>query len=254
SHLLYLPSFTAIAWHHKKLSPALQSDLSKTLEQSKQYAMNEYALALLQGDSLTSDHRQKVVQRLSDYTGLPSEYIEKANLRVSPYQFTKELLAKENKSLGRFDARMVGETIRPLAEYVGYDPSMDAIFSAFTAAFNEYVRKDLKWVKDDEYRVLADVQPWNYGKAMNRYINATSHLREVLLRLPRFGVFVASGYFDLATPYFGTDYTFNHLNVGKSAMDRVTMRYYPAGHMMYADLPSQKALSADLHTFIESKK
>jgi carboxypeptidase C (cathepsin A) len=250
--IAYLPTYTAVAWYHKLLSPELQADLPKALDRARNYALNEYALALLQGDNLTIERRKEVAQKLAYYSGISSDYIERTNLRISPYNYSKELLAKENKVVGRFDARLLGGSVNALAEYSGYDPSMDAIFSAFTGAFNEYVRKDLKWAKDDEYRVLADVRPWNYGKAMNRYVNAVPTLREVLIRLPGFSVFVASGYFDLATPFFGSEYSFSHLNVDKKIRDRVTMKYYPIGHMMYVDLPSQGSLSVDLHAFINS--
>lgn len=249
---LFLPSYTAAAWAHEKLQTPLQGDLQGAIQQAKVFAMNEYALALLQGDTLPLEKRKEVVEKLSMYTGLDHQYIEKMNLRITPVQYMQELLSHEGKVIGRFDSRFVGGAINKCSTRLEYDPSMDAIFSAFTAAFNEYVHTELKWTQDDEYRVLANVFPWSYGKDLNRYFSAVAKLRETMIRVPEFTVFVASGYYDLATPFLAAEYTFSHLNLGNHLADRLTMKYYPGGHMMYTDMPSLKALSSDLHAYIQS--
>lgn len=249
--IFFLPSYTTTAWHYNKLAPELQNDLEKSLADVKQFAYGEYAMALLQGNLLSVERRQQIAKKLADYTGLSEDFIDKVNLRIKPEVFMKELLAKHEQIIGRFDARVTGAALSATSDRTGYDPSMDRIFSAFKAAFSQYVRSDLKWQKIDDYRVLTDVQPWNYSRAKNRYFNATPTLRELMVRTPPFEVFVASGIYDLATPFFATDYTFAHLWLPKELMDHITLKTYPAGHMIYVDPVALPTLSADIHEFIK---
>jgi len=250
--ILYLPSYTAAAWYHKKLPEDLQTNLEKAMKEAEEFSYNEYALALLKGDLLSQEKRKEIAQKLSRLTGLTPEYILKTNLRVNIQRFVKELLRKDNRTIGRFDSRYLGIDSDKNSDSFEYDPSADAIFGAFTAAFNQYVRADLKWQKDENYRVLVDVQPWNYGKATNSYLNVASNLRSVMTRNPYLQVFVANGYYDLATPYFGTDYTFSHLFLDPTVADHVKMEYYDGGHMMYTQKPILIKMSADLRNFINN--
>lgn len=251
--LLFLPSYTAVAWYYQKLPPDLQADLQNAIEQVKSFASNEYALALFLGSKLTPEYRKKTVEKLSLFTGLSSATIEDFDLRIKPQQFMQELLKQESKIIGRFDARIARDALTKNSSHIEYDPSIDAIFSAFTATFNQYVREELKWVKDDEYRVLANVFPWSYSKDGNRYYATIPTLREMMVRIPPLSIFVASGYFDLATPFYSAEYNFNHLNVPGNLSDRLFMKYYPGGHMMYTDHQSLQALSNDLHAYINSE-
>ncbi len=251
SSMLFLPSYTAVALNFQKLDPSLQKDFNQSMELVKNYAMNEYSNILLKGDRLSPEERKEAIKKLSFYTGLRPELIDRGNLRIQPSLFMKNLLAQEYKILGRFDGRVTGGPVDLDSEHAEYDPSLDAVLSPFTAVFNQYVRDELKWFADDEYKVLVDVRPWNYDGANNRYLNTIPTLREAMIRMPMFRVFVASGYYDLATPFFAADYTFNRLNIKPSVADRITMKYYPGGHMMYEDPQSLKSLSNDLHDFIK---
>jgi carboxypeptidase C (cathepsin A) len=251
-YLLYLPSYTATAFAHQKLPAKLQADLPAAIEQAKSFALQDYAFALLQGDKLPIERRKEIASQLALYTGLSAQAIERMNLRIAPVHYMQELLGREGKVVGRFDSRQVGYAINRCSGHLEYDPSMDAIFSAFTAAFNEYMRSVFKLTKDDEYRVLANVMPWSYGKDQNRYFSAVATLREVLIRVPKFSLFVACGYYDLATPFLAADYTFSHLNLIENVNDRLTMKYYSGGHMMYTDQEALQALSHDLHLYFQS--
>lgn len=251
--VLFLPTYTTAAWYYQKLSPTLQADFQKTIEQVKEFAGNEYAFALFLGNKLPPKVKKEVAEKLSYFTGLPVATIENMDLRIKPAQFMQELLKHQNKVIGRFDMRVTGDALNKNTSRMEYDPSVDAIFSAFTATFNQYVREELKWIKDDEYKVLANVFPWNYGKDANRYYSTISTLREMMIRIPPLSVFVASGYFDLATPFFTTEYNFNHLNVPGDLSKRIIMKNYPAGHMMYTDQQSLRALSNDLHDYINNE-
>lgn len=248
-HILFLPSFTATAWYHKKLSPELQVNLEKTLEEVEHFAINEYALALLQGDRLDSQKRKDIVEKLSKYTGLSPEIIDRANLRVCFSRFAKDLLQSERLTVGRFDGRYVGMDKDACIPNYTYDPSYAAFAGGFAGAFYEYIRTDLKWEKDTEYKILTDLSPWDFG-AKNKYLNVTGDLRDTMTKNPALRVYVANGYYDLATPYFATEYTFDHLGLDPSLRDHVTMSYFLAGHMMYLHLPSLEKFKKEVSDFI----
>lgn len=248
-YVLYLPTYTATAWYHKKLSPELQQDLKRALKESEEFAINEYSVALLKGNLLSLEKRQEIAAKLSDYTGLSSDYIKESDLRITIFRFAKELLRKENLIVGRFDSRYLGIDSDKLSEFFEYDPSFNAFLASFTSAFNQYVRADLKWKQDENYRILAEVDPWNYGKARNKYLSLSGVLADTMIQNPSLHVFVGSGYYDLATPYFCTEYSLNHLNLPRPIDANLTVRRYHAGHMMYVHPSSLVKMSDDLHDF-----
>ena len=253
SYILFLPSFTATAWYHKKLAVDLQQqDLKTVLAASENFALRDYAQALMLGDLIEPPQRAEIVKQLARYTGLSEKFIEQARLRICQSRFSKELLRDQNRTVGRFDSRFLGMDYDACGEGTSYDPSADAVFGAFTAAFNTYVRTDLKWEKDDEYKVLANVWPWNYSSATNKYLNVTDELREVMTKNPSLYTYVGSGYYDLATPYFGTEYTFNHLGLDPTLKGHVQIGYYPAGHMMYIHHPSLSQFKNEVTQFIQT--
>src|SRR5258708_36165702 len=104
-YILYVPTYTAIAWYHKKLSPDLQGDLQKSIEESRKFAVGEYADALMAGDSLPAPRRSEITQKVARLTGLSPDYIDRTNLRIELMRFTKELLRSERRTIGRIDAR-----------------------------------------------------------------------------------------------------------------------------------------------------
>lgn len=252
-YVMFLPSYTATAWYHKKLSPDLQEkDLTSLLLEVKQFAETDYILALMKGDLLEDKDREIITQKLASYTGLSPYYIEENNLRVTETRFAKELLRSQRRVVGRFDGRFKGINYDSAGESCGLDPSLEIICGAFTANFNQYARKELKWEKDDNYKILANVWPWNwtYGKSVNQYLYVANTLREVMEKNPKLRIFVANGYYDLATPFFGTEYTFYHLGLDPSLRGHVSMGYYDAGHMMYIYKPMLIKFSQDVHQFI----
>jgi carboxypeptidase C (cathepsin A) len=252
-YLLSLPTYSSTAWYHKKLGPDLQEkSLKAVLAEAEDFVINEYSIALLRGENLTDQEKKEMAGKLAHYTGLKPEYIQRSDLRVDVCRYCKELLKDEDRTVGRFDGRRKGIESNLCGESIENDPSLDAIIGGFTAAFNQYVREDLKWEKDVPYKVLSrEVWPWDFGAAKNAYLNVSGALREAMTRNPRLKVFVASGYYDLATPYFATDYTFGHLGLDRTLLEHVTMEYYDAGHMMYTDLPSLRKMKEDLSKFIK---
>jgi carboxypeptidase C (cathepsin A) len=249
SYLMFLPSYTATAWYHHMLAPDLQNTpLTEVLQEAREFVSKEYLVALFQGSQLSQEERGRITQKLSRLTGLTPEYIARTNLRIDNMRFMKELLRGRNQTVGRFDSRILGMDADGAGETFDYDPSISAIFGAFTSTFNNYVRNDLKWETDNRYQILNNVQPWDYGTG-NQCFNVADTLRSVMAKNFYMRVFVANGYFDLATPFFGTEYTFNHLGMDKSLLENVTMKYYDAGHMMYIYLPALKQLKADLSNY-----
>lgn len=249
SYQLILPSYTATAWYHRKLPAHLQSNLQFALQQSQNFAGKEYAEALFKGDLLSLEEGRSIENQLAQLTGLSPEYISRSNLRISSRHFLKELLRNEGMTLGRFDSRLKGIDFNQTGEYADYDPSMVSIFGAFHSAFNQYLQTDLKWIGEGNYKVLAKVT-WDYG-VLNQYLNVSQSLSTLLQKYSYLKVFVASGYYDLATPYFANDYTFNHLNLDQPIKNSITMKYYDAGHMMYTDYPSLIKLKKDLFNFYQ---
>ncbi|MBP95917.1 peptidase S10 [Candidatus Poribacteria bacterium] len=251
-YILYLPSFTATAWYHNLLDAELQMDFHQTLKEVEAFAVGEYTLALMKGKDLPEDERQEITRKLARYTGLPIDYIERVDLRVSIMRFCKELLRAQGKTVGRFDSRFTGLDRDSAGERFEYDPSYTNILGPYTATLNDYLRSQLKFESDLAYEILTDrVHPWNYDTHQNQYVNVTDTLRKAMTTNPYLKVFVASGYYDLATPYMATQYTFNHLGLDKSLQQNVSMSFYEAGHMMYVHQQSLIQLKKDLSCFIQ---
>ncbi len=251
-YVLFLPTYTATAWYHHCLPDDLQQDLEITLSEVKQFAANEYTLALLKGDALAGAEKSTILERLARYTGLSPEYLARTNLRINIFRFTKELLRHQRLTVGRLDSRFTGIDRDAAGEYFEFDPSMAIIMGPYTAAFNDYIRGELNFSSDLPYEILNPrVWPWSFAEFENRYVNVAETLRKAMTTNPYLKVFVANGYYDLATPYFGTEYTFNHLQLEPGLRGNLSMAYYPAGHMMYIHLPSLARLKDDLAGFIK---
>lgn len=248
---LFLPTYTATAWYHKKLPKDLQADRARALQEAERFALGEYALALARGARLPAGDRAAVAAKLARLTGLSQRFIELSNLRVPIFAFTKELLREERRTVGRFDSRILGIDSDAAGSRPEYDPSYTAVQGAFTASLNQYLRAELKFESDLPYEILTGrVRPWSYTEYQNRYVNVAETLRQAMTQNRDLKVFVGNGYYDLATPYFATLYTFDHLHLDAALREHVSMSFYDAGHMMYVHLPSLERLKRDLAKFI----
>jgi carboxypeptidase C (cathepsin A) len=173
-------------------------------------------------------------------------------LRVNIFRFCKELLRKEGLTVGRLDSRFTGRDRDDAGEMFERDPSYSAILGPYAATINHYVREDLEFEFELPYEVLAPLyQKWSFKNAENQYLNVAESLRQAIVTNPHLQVFVGNGYYDFATPYFATEYTFNHLGLPKDLQKNISMSYYQAGHMMYVHIPSLDKLKQDLDNFIE---
>lgn len=252
-YALFLPTYTATAWYHQQLDPQLQRDLQAALRQAEAFAAGPYMRALLLGAALPAAERAEIVTQLARFTGLSPQYIEATELRVHIDRFVKELLRDQRRTVGRLDSRFQGIDRDAAGENHAYDPSLANITGPYTAALNHYVRADLRFPSDLPYEILTGrVQPWSYREHENQYVSVGETLRHAMSINPFLKVFVANGYYDLATPYWATTYTFNHLQLDPSLQRNIAMGFYEAGHMMYIHQPSLAQLKRDLAQFIAS--
>src|SRR5262245_49641584 len=252
-YTLYLPTYTATAWYHKKLSADLQQrDLASLLAEVEPWARGDYTRALALGDKLPADQRAAALDKLARYTGLDRGYLDLADLRVDIQHFCKELLRSDRRTVGRLDSRFKGIDERAISETPDFDPSLSAIRPPYTAMFNQYVRSELGYKTDLVYYILGGgIGPWDWGPAArNGYTDVSGSLRSAFAKNPDMKLFIASGHYDLATPYFATAYTLDHLGLEPAELARVTTREYEAGHMMYIDEAELAKLKKDVSTFI----
>ncbi len=250
-YVLFLPTYTATAWYHQKLPADLQElALTEVLEKAEAFASNDYLRALFAGDLLPSDQRADILRRLARYTGLEEKELEAMNLRPRIFEFTSSLLRNERKVVGRFDSRYTGDVRRQNAQWMPYDPSAEAIFSAYTSTLHDYLRGELQFATDRPYEILtSNVRPWDWGEN-NGFLNVAEVLADALTQQSFLRVHVSNGYYDLATPYFAANYTIAHMNLPSSVRERIVVDDYTAGHMMYLNLPDLKKQKEDLARFI----
>jgi carboxypeptidase C (cathepsin A) len=254
AYLLMLPSYTATAWYHKKLPADLQRQpLRKVLDESERWTMNEYQLALGKGDRLTKAERQKAAEQMARYTGLSAAFVDNSDLRVDLGRFNKELLRDQRRTTGRLDSRFTGIDANASGERPDFDPSMTAIRPPYTAAFNDYVRRELGFKTDAVYHILGGgfTSPWNWGSD-NAYADTSVALKSAFSKNPFMKVFVAFGYYDMATPYFAAEYTIDHMNLDPTLKANIKTAYYEAGHMMYIEAKSLAKLKSDMAAFVQS--
>lgn len=250
--MLYIPSYCAVAHYHNKLDDEVQNrDFRELLHEVEAWSENEYALALAKGDRLSDDERDTIAEQLSKYTGLSKRFILGADLRIHIMSFCKELVRDDKRAVGRLDARFIGIMASAEGQYPDFDPSMNAIIPPYNATFNQYVRAELGYKTDLNYEILSFKvnQGWQYKGG--EFPDTSESMRSAFAKNPFMKVFVAQGYYDLATPFFAAYYTLEHMGLDKSVRDQITISEYEAGHMMYQHVASLAKLKADVVAFLE---
>ncbi len=251
----FLPSEAAIAVYYKRATAP--ADLAAYLRDVRTFAIGPYANALAQGDGLPKADFDRIAAQLHEYTGLSLAYLERSNLRVPPQRFEKELLGDQARTIGRYDARFSGFDLDPVASDAEYDPASNAVFGAFTASFNRYVRDELHYRTDKPYVFLSyDVnKAWQFQRDGGRGasgLDVTGDLAAALTADPYLRVLSVNGIYDLATPFFGTEYSIAHMGIRPPLPSHVAFRYYPSGHMIYLNPAAHDALKRDLDAFYAS--
>jgi carboxypeptidase C (cathepsin A) len=258
SYIFYLPTYAAVAWYYKVLKDR-PDDLDAFLADARKFASTDYAAALMKGSNLSDAEKSDVIKKLAHFTGLSEDYLAKAELRVTLPQFTAELERSRGLTVGRYDARFSGPTYDLLTEYSEFDPSFTGIVGAFTAAFNSYVREDLKFGQDKTYKVLPSEPSrnwdWKHNPSPSSWpgaANVEGDLIREMIDNPHLQVQVENGFFDMATPFFATEYTMDHLLLPGNLGRNIHLEYYQAGHMMYLHQQDHDALAAHVRSFIDA--
>ncbi|MFL6757149.1 MAG: S10 family peptidase [Sphingomicrobium sp.] len=251
SYITNLPSMAATALYHGKASaPSVQ----QFVEEARQFAIGPYALALLKGQKLQPEERANIRAQLSRFTGLSEAFLDRADLRVTPDRFYKELLRDRGLTVGRLDSRYTGQDYDSAGESPDNDPSFYGIDAGYTAAINSWARGTLGFVSDREYQSISGIgRDWDWrigGRDSNAYLNVAPYLGQALRENRGMRIFVAQGYYDFATPFFAAEYALSRTGIPQ---DRVQFHYYDAGHMMYVRDEDRAKLSRDIRDFIRSR-
>ncbi|GGG92679.1 S10 family peptidase [Silvibacterium dinghuense] len=266
-YALALPTYAATAWYFHKL-PTQPPALKPFLDEVQHFALTDYMAALLQGSELPAAQKQAIAEKLHGYTGLPTDYILRANLRVSGGEFSKTLKLDEATTIGRLDTRYQGPDMDPLSQSTSYDPQSDAITSAWNTAINSYLHNDLKYAFQSTYLMSARQGgefSWNmnhrppgrfgFGGGGDSHEQGTNVMADLAYRMksnPKMKVFLAGGYYDLATPYFEGMFEMHHLPMPDSLQSNISYHYYEAGHMIYVNDEVLKQFHKDVASFIQS--
>ncbi|HUA89086.1 MAG TPA: hypothetical protein VL994_06605 [Steroidobacteraceae bacterium] len=254
-----LPTYAASAWYHHKL-PGEHANLEAFLGEVEQFALGDYARALAAGGTLADSERNAVAARLHEYTGLPLDYILKADLRIDSGEFRKTLQEDAGLTTGRLDTRFSGPELDPLAQRAEYDPQASALGSAYVSAFNDYARRDLHWSPDQTFKPsIPTFRSWNFAHQQpgqqavfspRQGTNVMPDLANAMKLNPNLKVQLNAGYFDLATPFFQGIYEMHHLPMPASLQGNIEYRFYESGHMVYAKDASLHQLHDNVADFI----
>ncbi len=261
---LILPTMTMIAGYHHKLPPDLSQDMNKTRQEVSDFAMNQYWHALNEGDSLTPEERNAMIDKVAEYTGLPRNVVQMANMRIDVRTFMQWLLADQQKIVGRLDGRYTSPAPNSAMEMLRFDPTSAATQGPFTAVFNDYIRRDLNYKVDMPYYTSAQelgpgVFTWNWARPNTRfpgggfemgYADVASSLRSAMIKDPTMKVLVMEGDYDMATPFLAAQYTMNHLNVTPDLHKNISFDYYASGHMVYLDQQAHDKMHKDYTNFV----
>jgi carboxypeptidase C (cathepsin A) len=259
-----LPSYAAAAWYFNKVENK-PADVAAWVEQARAYASGPYAQALFAGHNLPAAQLDAVAKEVSRLTGLSVDYVKEANLRISPTRFRKEVLRADRRTLGRYDMRFEGVDLDAAGEAPSYDASDTGITGAFVASLHDYLERELKYESTDTYRPSANsIGQWDWkhrptsappgmfgpgGEQAQPYVAAD--LANAIRKNPHLRVFSANGYFDLATPFFATEYDLSHMDLDPALRGNVQFGYYPSGHMIYLNVEALHQLKDDLAGFID---
>lgn len=258
SYIAYLPTMAATSWYHDKVANK-GSDLPTFVQGVREFTENEYTPALFKGNRISAGEKEAVAKKLQDYTGISSEVWKRADLKLNAGEYFQELLRESGETVGRLDSRYKGMNLDPMSMSAFTDPQSDAISPAYTMAFLDYFHGSLGVGKDLLYATSAYSKEgfrWDWKHRGNNFWGADAavttlpDMADALSKDPNVKVLIMNGYYDLATVFYGVEHSISHLDLPKSATDRIIMTYYEAGHMMYTHLPSAKLFREDLKKFI----
>ncbi len=250
-YALFLPSYTAVAWHHKKLPQDLQKNLADALSKSEQWVQQEYWGALLKGNSLGESERNRVAEGLVRYTGLPRSLAERSRLRIERSDFLAELLREQKLHVSLFDGRATTNR-KPAGIYD--DPGLEPTISPLTTSLLHHLKDELRYDTDRPYRFFSTGvnAQWDWETSLEGSNTGLAMLEKGMNRNRRLKVFAAAGIYDLDTPYAATQYSLNHLAIDPAQQKNITLKTYEGGHMPYTDTAILKQMTRDVSDFVKS--
>lgn len=261
-YVVHFPTYAATAYYHKQLNSGMHSkDLETFIGEVRTFTEKEYSPALFKGTRISQAEKKRIAQKLVDYAGCSIDFWMKANLKVKASEFFNELLKETGKTVGRLDSRYIGINENLMNQNAITDPQSDAISSAYTIGFLDYLHRDLGVSKDLNYKISAGVDPefrwdWshkgNIGWGTQIAINTSVDMESAMSKDPNLKVLIMNGYYDLATVFYGVEHTIDHMNLALEIQENIIMTYYESGHMMYIHPPSMMKFKTDLKTFIEA--
>jgi carboxypeptidase C (cathepsin A) len=242
-YIVNLPSYAVVSAYLDALPGGQPADLEAFMAEVEEWSTNDYATALLAGSTLDPARRAAVVEQMHQYTGLSPDFIEKSDLRVTAPAFEAELLRDQGQIVGRLDARFTGPAGDLLDTRPSHDPQSTAISSAYTSAYNAYIRDELGYDGDREYVPSGATQNWNWGRegGGGGFVrgggtpNVAPDLAQVIRRNPSLEVLLVNGIYDLATPYFAAVWTMDRMGLPPELRDNIQRADFAAGHMMYVE-------------------
>lgn len=256
----YLPTFAATAWYHNKVADK-PAEVATFVQQAREFAAGDYAAALAKGTDITPEEEDRVARQLAHFTGLPVDYIKQANLRIDASRFRKELLRDSRETLGRFDGRYIGSDVDAAGETPGYDPSDTGISGVYVSGFMDRLTHKFGYKTDLNYRLSVwDTRPWEWDfthsgpeTGKQQTVDVAEDLARAMRTNPHLRVLSLNGYYDMATPFFATEYDLKHMMLPKALRANLSFRYYPAGHMVYLNPEARHAMRLDLQKFLAGK-
>lgn len=263
--MVYLPSYAAIAWYQNKVPHGGPNGntMEEFVERARQFDRTVYMPALAQGDRLAAAEMNDVATKLAAFTGLSVQYLKETKLRIEPTRFRKELLRDQERTMGRYDARFLGYDFDSAGETPGYDPSDTGISGAYVAAFHDYMQRELKYMSEEPYHLsgpgVNEAWDWKHKPAGGRgqtqlMPNTAQDLADALRKNPHLKVYSANGWFDLATPFYETEWDLGHMSLPDAIKGNVEFGYYPAGHMVYLNVDALKQFKSDLNKWYDERK
>ncbi len=257
-YVLSFPSYAASAWFHHRLSPQWQGkELKEVLAEAERFALNDYVTGLAAGDRLPDEAKKTLDERIAAYCGLTEDFVDRADERISVFQFSKMLLYGQKKITGIMDTTIAAPDPRPDSATASYDPSFEWLYPVFSEAVNGYLRQELKFESDLPYEFLnmKVSREWDWSSSLDQgqgYVDLSESLRNAMMRSRDMKVLIAGGYYDLSVPYFTVPYTIAHLNLDEGLKNNVTLVHYRAGHMIYTHADAREQFTKDAQRFYRS--
>jgi carboxypeptidase C (cathepsin A) len=259
-YALFLPAFAGVAQFHGRLGGTLAASPQAARNAAEAFVADDYLRALHAGAGLSGSQRRHIAQRLSELTGLPQALVEEKNLRISDQTFFFELLRDSGRMVGRLDARATGPMAASRTRDWEFDPGIEAIAAPYGMAALAYFGEQLGLAGEERYELLSmEVNKgWNWNRRDgagqeakgNAFASTSDDLARALRRNPHLRVLVASGRYDLGTPYSASDWSLAQLDAPADVLARVEHHYYDAGHMMYTREADLFKLERDLAAWL----